>query len=588
MGQNAEIYEYPLDFSGNVKFRLDLVQKADKNGEIQVITKELCRRSVFTFIDLFCTTKDPRRNPDVLPFICYDFQRGAIRDICNAIDTGNDLLIDKSRDMGASWIVLYIFLWYWLYRSGSDFRLGSRTEIFVDQPRVIDTLFEKLRFTLEYLPQWLFPRGWDWKKHSTYMKLYNPEMGNTIVGESANSNFGSGGRSKAILLDEYAKWDAGNADAAWTSTADVTRCRIPVSTPLGSGNKFASLALGTQGEKIKRISLHWTLHPTKSQGAYYEDASGQRIDLSTPEQAFKAWKSGVRVRSPWYDAEAERRTAADLAQEVDIDYLRSGSPFFDIQSLKKQRPWTLITRNSPGEPIPYGSYIKARILEVNGAVVMREEPATSWVRLYELPSTWCQYAIGADTSEGLAKSDESYCVVRDKYTCNVVASFNALLPPEEFAYRLWLLGKYYNGALVAPENNNHGYTTCLEYNNLGGNLYYTKDDAGKGTEKRGWTTTARNRPVILDALAADIKRGFFELRDEILIRQCETFVRNEKKGGKPEADGSFLDDGVMALAISGQVIIEHPYKAKSTERHSKQRAYIEDLKGKRRNAGIGF
>lgn len=583
---------YPTDFKANVEFRIKVINICSVRGPSQ---DAMIRRVVADpccFIDLFCCTKDPRRNPDVLPFILYDFQRTAVMDIVDAIDGGTDLLIDKSRDMGASWLVLYVFLWYWLFKPGSDFRVGSRKEDFVDQPKVIDTLFEKLRFTLDNLPLWLLPQGFDMKKHSTYMKLYNPMFGNSIVGESANNNFGSGGRSKAVLLDEFSKWDASIAESAWTSTADVAKCRLPVSTPCGSGNKFAQLALGTGEEKIKRLSLHWTLHPNKAKYAYYLDGSKQRIPLPSPAEAFKAWsKLGLRVRSPWYDAEAERRSASDLAQEVDIDYLRSGSPFFDIQALKQQRIWTHDKSHSPLSPIPYGKYIKLRLLEVNGQIHAREDAEGSWLRVYEIPERGCQYAIGADTAEGLTKNDESFCVVRNRYSFHVAAVFNGIIDPEEFSYKIWLVHKYFNNAITAPENNNHGHTTCLKFDELGGNLYYAKRDTANGVQvnvlKKGWSTDSRTRPLMLDRLATDIKKLFFEIRDEEIIRQCFTFVRNGEKNGKPEADGMLHDDGVIALAICGQVIEEHPYKAEKDTR-SRQYAAINEARLQRRNAGISF
>ena len=112
------------------------------------------------------------------------------------------------------------------------------------------------------------------------------------------------------------------AEAAWTATADVTGCRIPVSSAQGSGNKFAQLAKGTK-ETIKKITLHWTLHPNKAKDAYYIDGE-EKIPVDKLDSAFGIWKSGKEMRSPWYDDEASRRTPEDLAQEVDIDYLKSG------------------------------------------------------------------------------------------------------------------------------------------------------------------------------------------------------------------------------------------------------------------------
>ena len=544
-----------------------------------------CKEDIIFFIEVFCYTKDPRRDPSVLPFICYDFQIDAILEIRRCIVVQLDILLEKSRDMGASWIVLYVLFYLWLFESGSDFRVGSRKEEFVDKAKIIDTLFEKLRFSLGFLPSWMLPQGFIWREHSTFMKLYNPELGNAIVGESANENFGSGGRSRAIMLDEFSKWDPNPAVAAWTSTADVTKCRIVVSTPKGSGNKFGQLALGTSGEKISKITLHWTLHPFKAKGAYYLDGE-LKIPIESTAKSFELWKSGIKVRSPWYDAEDKRRTASDLAQEVDIDYLASGSPFFDIISLKKQKPWAHYTRQNPLGAIPHGRHITAHIVENNGKIEMREDKE-GWLRIFEMPDTKNrQYTQAGDTSEGLVRGDECFSVMKDSYTQNVVASFNGLIDPEEFAYKMWLVHLFYGNALSAPENNNHGYTTCKKFQELGGNLYMTKDDKGKPTQKRGWSTNLMTRPDALNILAGELKHGFFEIRDAIILGQCYTFIKNAKKHGHPEADGTLLDDGVITLAICGVVIKEHPFQAKTTTGSKRQQLAHDRVQ--RKNGGLGF
>src|SRR3990167_7357231 len=242
--------------------------------------------------------------------------------------------------MGASWCVLYVLEHEFQFGKGSDFRVGSRKEEFVDRLGVMDTLLEKVRFNLARQPYWLLPPGFreKFEERTAYMRLTNPVQQNNIIGESTNIHFGSGGRSRAVVLDEFSKVDSGVDDAAWTATADVTPCRLVLSTPYGAANKFARLAMGTE-EKIKKCTLHWTLHPEKSKGAYYM-AGGQKIPIDTSKDfkaAFKVWEAHGRepgvVRSPWYDEEAHRRTAQDLAQEVDISYHQSGSPFFNLKAM---------------------------------------------------------------------------------------------------------------------------------------------------------------------------------------------------------------------------------------------------------------
>ena len=231
-------------------------------------------------------------NTPHLPFITWEeFQDDAILAYVDAIIDGYDLLTEKSRDMGASWIVLGVFLWFWLFGgSGNDFLIGSRKAEFVDQFGMMDALFPKLRYMIHRLPDWVLPIGFDPRQHDNHSRIQNPETGSTLKGESNNEYFGSGGRYRAVLMDEFAKWK-GTDSAAWQSLSDATECRLPVSSANGKSNKFYQVRAGMDGIKVKKLRIHWKKHPLKGKA--------------------------------WYDAEKKRRTPADLAAEVDIDYSAS-------------------------------------------------------------------------------------------------------------------------------------------------------------------------------------------------------------------------------------------------------------------------
>ncbi len=274
----------------NKEARLKLLLKASGDREFQQVLLEKCKRDIHFWVDYFVWTHDTRRKGR-LPFISYDCQRRAIDELKRCIDTGEDLGIDKSRDMGVSWVTVIVLLWYWLYEPGALFHVGSRKEEYVDRPGDMKTLFVKARYIINSLPYWMKPKGLEPRRHMTFMKLENPENGNTITGESANTEFSRGGRFKAILLDEFAFWPFSNS--VWTAAADSTPCRIPVSTPNGKGNRFGKLMTSRKpGERIQnKLTLHWSEHPLKTQ--------------------------------EWYEGEKARRSPAEIAQELDINYDQS-------------------------------------------------------------------------------------------------------------------------------------------------------------------------------------------------------------------------------------------------------------------------
>lgn len=590
--------KYPIwPIRENMLFRNELAKRSEADPEFAKAMYALCKRDIIFWIDNTCYTKDTRIKPPVGPFICYEFQIPAILEI-EAYINGQlgDLGIDKSRDMGISWIVLYVLQHQFQFSEGADFRVGSRKEDFVDKIGVIDTLLEKVRFNLEKQPMFLMPNGFEseseFKDNTTYMRLINKARSNSIIGESANPHFGSGGRSKAVVLDEFAKWEKGVDVNAWTSTADVTGCRIAISTPNGAGNKFAQLMNGTK-EKIKKLHLHWTLHPKKAEGAYYL-SEGTRIPIDLKKDsraAYKLWEKGYKVRSPWYDQEAERRTATDLAQEVDINYHQSGGMFFSSKGLSIQTPWVPIVRSIPDSQVPYGKYITGKLVELDDKVKFIEcdEEAGGWLRVFELPKPNHQYTLAGDTAEGLLKGDESFGVAIDKSNSNTVASWNVHIPPEDFSAQLRLVGWWFNECDIAPENNNHGYTTCKDLEGKSHvKLYHTKSElSGETTKKRGFSTTNKTRPEMLNRLAQIIDKASGELRCPVLIAQCYTFIRNGDKGGKPEASGSFLDDGVIARAIADYVTEELPYEPTGPKHVGAQREAVEK-RLHHKNAGFGF
>lgn len=256
-----------------------------------------CSQDPVLFFNTLLWTFDPKRAPHHFPFKLFDFQEEKIvNELVRAIEMGYDIFFDKTREMGVSYTCLGVLLWYWKYRDASNFLLGSRKEDYVDnvgkkstddKSNKEESLFGKLDYMTYRLPRLILPRGFDPQRHRTYMSLQNPELGNSMTGESSNPNFSRGGRQKAILADEFAFWD--NDEAAWGSTADTTNCRIVITTPgIRPNTKAKRLRFGKDGETIKVIELPYYLDPRKTKD--------------------------------WLRQERERRSTTDFAREIMIDW----------------------------------------------------------------------------------------------------------------------------------------------------------------------------------------------------------------------------------------------------------------------------
>ncbi|MCP5375233.1 MAG: hypothetical protein H6743_03965 [Rickettsiaceae bacterium] len=281
-----------------------LVHKDNPKAEInRAVVLKLCENDFTYFANNFVWIQNPRseeaRNKDI-PFLLWDYQEQSAKEIIKAIIEGYDLPIEKSRDMGLSWLLVTILVWGWHFHQWESL-VGSQKAENVDTRGNIKSLLEKARFISEKLPDWMLPpliRG----VHDKSMILIHPTHHASITGESNNPNFARSDRRKVILFDEFSSWQLTDRQA-WTSASSTSRCRIPLSTPNSRGTNcyFYQIVNSAYKKELPVLRLHWTLHPDYSEGLYYNE-------LGEP-------------RSPWYDNECKRATTPEeVSQELDINY----------------------------------------------------------------------------------------------------------------------------------------------------------------------------------------------------------------------------------------------------------------------------
>lgn len=274
----------------NLRQRVKLLIEAKDNIELQQILIKKCSDDPLFFFNMFLWTFKPKAvwsewepsNPN-LPFITYDFQDKYILDIIECIETQQDNITEKSREMWFSWQVLWISLWWFLFKSRS-WLIWSYKEDYVDTQWNMDSSFERLRYNLERLPSWIKPND----LISKYMSISSKELRAEIAWDSWK-NFGTWWRRKYIFLDEFALWET--SETAFRKTKDVTNCRIFWWTPEWKTNIYWKIMTNHPDYshiQIKKFRLHWTLHPLKTQ--------------------------------QWYEKQKQQRTKLEVAQELDISY----------------------------------------------------------------------------------------------------------------------------------------------------------------------------------------------------------------------------------------------------------------------------
>ena len=299
------------------------------------------------FINDWFFTYDPRVNPSLLPFVLFPKQAEYINWLSARYAAKEDGLVEKSRDMGVTWLCCAFAVWMWIFVRGSSVSFGSRKEDLVDRIGDPDSIFEKIRIILDNLPSEFLPVGFSMKTHASHMKILNPDNGSNIKGE-AGDNIGRGGRSSVYFKDESAFYERPErVEAALSMNSDV---KIDVSTPNGNGNPFFRKR---HGGKVPVFTFHWRDDPRKD--------------------------------DKWYQKQRDLLDPVILAQEVDIDYNASvGNVLIDadyVRAAMVARASDIYADKPNDAPVVLGVDV-ARFGDDRTAIACRQGRIVHWVRYY--------------------------------------------------------------------------------------------------------------------------------------------------------------------------------------------------------------
>ncbi|MEN6583040.1 MAG: terminase [Armatimonadota bacterium] len=296
---------------------MERLNRHNADPNLQALALALCSKDIGHWFDNWVWTYDPRLEVPFIPMILFYRQLEFLKWLEEREELKNDGLGEKSRDMGFTWLCAGYLVYRWLFKPGFKGSIGSRKQALVDTIGDPDSIFEKIRIILRYLPKWMLPAGFDWNEHDNFCKLLNPANGASITGE-AGDNIGRGGRSSIYFIDEAAFIErAQKVDAALSAN---TQCRIYISTPNGMGNLFAQKRFSG---KVPVFTMHWKNDPRKNAWEIVHSSDDEVIDygLGTPTIEIPA---GCILRYPWYESEKDRLgDPVIIAQELDIDYTAS-------------------------------------------------------------------------------------------------------------------------------------------------------------------------------------------------------------------------------------------------------------------------
>lgn len=326
---------------GNCLFRKHLLAECRRDTAYRRAVLKACREDFLFFVNAFVWQYNPNscgpHSPQLSPFVTWDFQDRGARLIFDCVETRKDLVVEKSREMGASWFLLLVDVWLWLFHPMSKMLVISRNADAVDRPGDSDCLFWKIDFVLKHLPEWVAS---DASYTRLKMSFENTENGSQITGQASTGKAGVGGRALKVLVDEFSQikedWEV------LERTSDTSGCRIFSGTHLGTGTAFYELTTkAASAGHLKKMVWHWTQHPDKVPGAYHWDSDRQRVVYTDPGYKYPADFAPVcdgspvggprpGLRSPWYDKQCEKKASArGVAADLDINPTGSVEQVFD-------------------------------------------------------------------------------------------------------------------------------------------------------------------------------------------------------------------------------------------------------------------
>jgi hypothetical protein len=491
------------------------------------------------------------------PFISYPFQDEAFREIDDAIGR-RDLAAEKSRDQGATWMFLIAYYWRFRFRKRQTFLVVSRNEKLVDKAHDPDCLFWKLDYIHEHLPPWMQP-----SITRNQLIIVNHENNSTITGVSTTGDIGRGGRRTSVLMDEFASFEVVDGENALASTQHNTRSRMFNSTPKGVGNAFYKVT--HPPSRIKKLRFHWSRHPVQARGlytsqdcklnlvdgGYWETATVgdvtelyDLIDFGDADSEAKAvdhypFILDDKPRSPYYDNEIERTPVKSLiAQELDIDYLGSGSQFFDQSEIDRciaefgREPFAIGELHFDHDTHKPEEFVRVP----NGRLSL-------WTELTARgnPRNDRNYAIGVDVSAGTGVSN-SCMTVGDTRECEMVALFvTPHVRPEALADYAYALGTWFTGADGEPaymiwEGQGSGSDFGGRLRDLGyPRLHYHVNESTadrKVSKKPGWFVTGEGKMNILTEFGRALAAGDIVVRSRDTLEEMGQYVW--APGGKVE------------------------------------------------------
>jgi hypothetical protein len=538
---------------------------------------------------------DPREKNPILPFITYPFQDEALLSMADCIQVGEDFVVPKSRAMGASWMGLTVFEWFWHFRDHQCFLLISRNEKYVDDSGNPKSLFWKIDFLHTFQPKWLLPTGrhfLDGDPNRRALHLGNADNGSVIDGESTTGDAGRGDKRTAMFIDEHAAFEINDGFRVLRATRATADCRGFNSTPQGAANAFYEVVHNTSARQLR---LHWRFHPVYNRGLYSTENGEIKLldDFRGMVRVQRKGKEGREVmypddypfvehgrwtiRSPWFDNQCARCVSEmEIAQELEIDFLGSDYQFFDPETI------AILIKKHATPPLFQGRLsFDPESLQPTRFIEDKNGPLSLWITLDnrdKIPADR-KFVLGSDVSAGTGASNSVTSIV-DPTTGEKVGVFrDPNIRPSRFADYSIALARFFNSAfMVWDASGPTGRTFTMRVMQKGyGNVYYRRYEKKIGkkiTDEPGYYLNPEARTHVLEKYREALGDGYFINRSLTGLKECLQFVvqsgglvvnsqalySQDPSGARAAHGDEVIADAMASLGVSERDSMPRPEK----------------------------
>jgi len=460
-----------------------------------------CKKSFEYFVQRYILLELPGEDRLMTP---YNKQL----ELIDLIERKRHALILKSRQTGFSTIVQAYTAWLVNFHDNVVVGIISKDGAeATDFARFIRGMVEKLPNFLKP-PKGALGRGFSKKTERSFILTNGSKVYVATVNPNAPNKTLRGKAITFLIVDEAAFIN--HLDDAWTSIVPALSTNQMLAKK--NGVPYGTVIVSTPNKTVG--PGQWFFK------RYMRSISGEGMFIPFVVH----WKMIDELANDpdWYKTQCEffDNDKKKIAQELELKFLPAEGAFFESETLEA-------VQESVQKPLE-------KLKLFNGE---------AWC--FQKPLPGVHYIMGVDTAPEHGE-DKSAITIWEYETMDQVWEYRGKLKVMEFIEVVKAAASLYDGTIVI-ESNSYGNQVIEHVNNSNYSTRMYKEKRGVDTQVPGLSTTAKSRPLMIDALYSYVTQFPETVKSERLALELTSLV--SKTNGRIEADSGCHDDLAFSAAL---------------------------------------